>query len=87
MVFAFEMWLTAGATSQQEMLTPPKHLIPPLVYPEVRVCSVLGFVFPTSFMRLITVRYLCYFMYDTLPSGHKSDQTIYFKNTLEHELQ
>jgi hypothetical protein len=60
--FAFEMGLTAGATSQQEMFTPPRHLIPPLVCPEVRVCPVLGFLFLTGFMRLITVRYLCYFM-------------------------
>jgi hypothetical protein len=30
--------LTAGVSIQQVMLTPPQHLIPPLVYPEVRVC-------------------------------------------------
>jgi hypothetical protein len=28
---------TAGVTGQQEMLTPPWHLIPPLIYSEVRV--------------------------------------------------
>jgi hypothetical protein len=45
------------------MLTPPSHLIPPLVYPEVCVCPILWFVFPTALMVLITVRYLCYFIY------------------------
>jgi hypothetical protein len=30
--------LTPNGTGQQEMLTPPWHLIPPLVYPEVPVC-------------------------------------------------
>jgi hypothetical protein len=43
-------------------VTPPRHLIPPLVYPEGRVCSILGLVFPTGFMRLVTVRYLCYLL-------------------------
>jgi hypothetical protein len=28
---------TVGATGQQGMLTPPRHLIPPPVYPGVRV--------------------------------------------------
>jgi hypothetical protein len=32
-----EMGLTAGVAGQQEMLTPPWHLIPPLIYSEVRV--------------------------------------------------
>jgi hypothetical protein len=62
LILAFEMGHTAGATGRQGMLTPPRHLIPPLVFPEVRVCSILGFVFPTGFMRLITFRYLCYFI-------------------------
>jgi hypothetical protein len=35
------------------------HLIPPLVYPGFRV---LRFVFPTGFLGLITVAYLCYFI-------------------------
>jgi hypothetical protein len=51
-----------GCDRSTGMLTPPRHLIPPLVFPEVRVCSVLGFVFPTGFMRLITFRYLCHFI-------------------------
>jgi hypothetical protein len=46
-------------TGQQRMLTPPLHLIPPLVYPEARVYPVLRSVFPTGFIRLVTV---CYFM-------------------------
>jgi hypothetical protein len=32
-----EIGLTAGVTGQQGMLTPPWHLIPPLIYSEVRV--------------------------------------------------
>jgi hypothetical protein len=38
MVFAIEMGFTVGATGQQGMLTPPRHLIPPPVFPGVRVC-------------------------------------------------
>jgi hypothetical protein len=55
-----ELGFTAGVTGRQGILTPPRHLIPSLVYPEVRVCSVLGFVFPAGFLILITVRYSCY---------------------------
>jgi hypothetical protein len=33
-----EIRLTADVNSRQGMLTPPRHLIPPLVYLEVRVC-------------------------------------------------
>ena len=36
-------WLTLGVSGQQWMLTPPTHLISPLVYPGVRVCLVLIF--------------------------------------------
>jgi hypothetical protein len=32
-----EIGLTAGVTGQQGMLTPPWHLIPSLIYSEVRV--------------------------------------------------
>ena len=32
-----DLGLTAGVTGRQEMLTPPRHWIPPLVYPGVRV--------------------------------------------------
>jgi hypothetical protein len=32
-----EIGLTAGVTGQQGTLTPPWHLIPPLIYSEVRV--------------------------------------------------
>jgi hypothetical protein len=56
-----ELGLMVGVTGRQGMLTPPRHLIPPLVYPEVRVCTILKFLFPTWLMRLMTVRYLCYF--------------------------
>jgi hypothetical protein len=34
---AFEIGLTAGATGQKGMFTPPRHLIPPPVYLGVRV--------------------------------------------------
>jgi hypothetical protein len=51
--------LTAGVTGRQGKFTPPRHLIPPLVYPEVRVCPILKFAFPTGLMRSMTVRYLC----------------------------
>ena len=37
--------VTADVTGQQGILTPPKHLIPPVVYPGVRVCHVLILVF------------------------------------------
>jgi hypothetical protein len=40
------------------ILIPPRHLIPPLLYPELRVCPILKFVIPTGLMRLMTVRYL-----------------------------
>jgi hypothetical protein len=53
----------AGATDRQGMLTPPRHLIPPPVFPWVRVSP---FVYLTcnSYLisRLITVRYLGHFM-------------------------
>jgi hypothetical protein len=35
--FTFDMGPMAGATGQQGMLTPSWHLIPPLIYSEVRV--------------------------------------------------
>jgi hypothetical protein len=38
LIFAFDMGLMAGVTSRQGMLTHPRHLIPPLIYSEVRVC-------------------------------------------------
>jgi hypothetical protein len=33
-----EIGLTADVTGQHGMFTPPWHLIPPLIYTEVRVC-------------------------------------------------
>jgi hypothetical protein len=54
------MGLTAGVTCQQGMPTPPRHLIPYMVYPEVRVCPIRKFVFTTGLMRLMTVRYFCH---------------------------
>jgi hypothetical protein len=54
-----EIGLTAGVTDQQGMLTPPWHLIPPLI------CTpILWFVFPIGLMRLITDRYFCHFILD-----------------------
>jgi hypothetical protein len=40
-----ELWLTAVVTGQQRMLTLPRNLIPSLIYPEVRVCPILNFIF------------------------------------------
>ena len=48
-----EMRLTAGVTGQQRMLI-PRHLIPLLVYPGVRVCPIIEFVLLLSLKRLIT---------------------------------
>ena len=36
------MGLTAGVTGQQGMLTPPRHLIPLLVFPGVRVSLIFN---------------------------------------------
>lgn len=41
---------------RQRMITSPRDLIPPLVYPAVRVCRTPAFVFSIG-MRLITIRY------------------------------
>jgi hypothetical protein len=46
--YQLELGLIAGVTGRQGMLTPPRHLIPPLVYPEVRVCPIPKFVLPTG---------------------------------------
>ena len=40
-----DYWFTAGVTGQQGMLTPPWHVFPHIVYPDVRVCRALIFVF------------------------------------------
>jgi hypothetical protein len=37
MAFVFEMGLIAGATGQQGIFTPLRHLIPPFIYSEVHV--------------------------------------------------
>ena len=50
-------------TCQQGMLTPPRHLIPPLVYPGVHVCHALILYFFFLITRLITARYLCLFIH------------------------
>jgi hypothetical protein len=39
LIFTFDMERTAGATGRQGMLTPPLHLIPPLIYSEVHIHS------------------------------------------------
>ena len=36
--------LTVGVTCEQEMCTRPRHFIPPMVYPGVRVCYAHLFV-------------------------------------------
>ena len=40
-----DYWLTAGMTDQQGILTPPIHLISPVVYPGVRVRHALIFAY------------------------------------------
>jgi hypothetical protein len=51
---------TAGATGQQRMLTPPRNLIPPPVFPGLRVSPfVYWLVIPTWISRPITLRYNC----------------------------
>jgi hypothetical protein len=50
LIFAFEMGLTAGVNGRQWMLTPPGHLILPLICPEVRV-------YP--FISQTCISYLC----------------------------
>ena len=62
---AFGMGLTADATGQQGMLTPPRHLIPPPVCPGVRVSPFIYLTCnPTCVSRLITFRlwYLGHFI-------------------------
>jgi hypothetical protein len=62
-LFNMEIGLTAGVTGQQEMLTPPWLLIPPLIYSEDRTCTpILWSIFPVLLMRLNTVRYFCHFI-------------------------
>jgi hypothetical protein len=61
-----EIGLTACVTGQQVMLTSPWHLIPPLIYLEVRfrpISDNLWFVFPIGLMKLIAVRYFCHFIH------------------------
>jgi hypothetical protein len=66
LIFEFEMGLTAGATGQQGMLAPPRHLIPPLVCPGLRVCQIFRICISHGFMRLITVCYI------TLSFNHRA---------------
>jgi hypothetical protein len=54
--------LTEGVTGRQGMFTPPRHLIPPLVCPEVCVCPTFWFVFLTGLRRLMSVRNLCHYI-------------------------
>jgi hypothetical protein len=62
-----------GYVNVQRMLTPPRHLIPPLVYPEIRVYPMLLFVFPT---RLITVCHVCHFILCIHLSTKKEPDTV-----------
>jgi hypothetical protein len=47
-----ELGLMADVTGWQGILA-RRHMTPPMVCPEVRVCSVLGFVFPTGLWELL----------------------------------
>jgi hypothetical protein len=46
-----EIELTAGLTGQQGMLTPPWHLIPPLVFPGVRVSLIFNVDYSINLTR------------------------------------
>jgi hypothetical protein len=46
LIITFDMGCTAGAAGRQGMLTPPWHLIPPLIYSEVRVRPFSDLYFP-----------------------------------------
>ncbi|XP_048741520.2 uncharacterized protein LOC125655312 isoform X2 [Ostrea edulis] len=70
------MGLMADVTGQQGMLTLPRHLIPPMVCPGVRVCPTIYFVLLLGVMRLITVRYL-YLASDTLTCGSRFVTCLY----------
>jgi hypothetical protein len=67
----------AGVTGRQGMLTPPRHLIPPLLYPEIRVCPILKFVFPIG---------LCYFI-EKKEEEKKERTFIYHQNITIHPHQ
>lgn len=54
--------LTAYVAGQHGMLTPPRHLVPPLVCPGVRVCPSLDLVFSIGNMRMVTIPYLHLFI-------------------------
>jgi hypothetical protein len=58
---ALEIKLAEDMTGRQGMLT-SRHRIQPLVYPEVCVCPILCFVFPTGIMRSTRVRYVFHLM-------------------------
>jgi hypothetical protein len=57
-----EKWLTAGVIDRQGMLTFSWHLIPPLIYSEVRVRPFSELYFPIGLTRLNTFRYFCHFI-------------------------
>jgi hypothetical protein len=56
LILVFEMGQMASVTGRQGMLTPPRHLIQPLVYPEVRICPILKCIVSTRLLKLTTVR-------------------------------
>jgi hypothetical protein len=60
LIFAFEMGLTAGAAGRQGMLTPPRHLISPLVFPGVRVS--LAIIVGYSIYLIYTLTLTTYFL-------------------------
>ena len=51
-----DYWLTSSVTGEHGMINPSRNLIPPLVYPGVRVCLALFFGF------LGGLRYSCLFI-------------------------
>jgi hypothetical protein len=52
-----------GVTGRQGMLTPSRHLIPPLVCLEILVCSIFRICISYGSMRLITVSFITFHPY------------------------
>ena len=47
-----DYWVTADVTGQQGMLTPPRHLIPPLIYIEGSVFAIQSFLWCCLFIEI-----------------------------------
>jgi hypothetical protein len=79
-----EKGLTVVVIDQHGMLTPPWHLIPPLIYSEVRVRPFSDLRFPIGLMRLNTVRYFCHFIEDIYKDSKNSQISKHVKEDQTH---